>query len=330
MVTGIIHPMSEHSSYYGELIAVCTTLSWSIGILPFTEASRRLGPNSVNHFRLVLAVIFLSLLGLTFYSLSPSELFTIPTHDQWLWFGLSGIVGLALGDYFGFTAFAILGSRTGSIFNTLSPGAALFLGFILINEKINLVGLIGMAITIGGVMWLTISKKEKAKIPASSFGKVEKGIFYGILSALCQGAGLVLAKKGMTSSDATLAPVHATWIRMCIATLVIYLVTIFRGNLKAIHEPLFKNENSGIKYAIAGTVFGPVIGVSLSMYSVSLIKVSVAQTIFSLVPVVILPLGYLFYREKISPKSILGALIAISGVVVLIWRDQIAQIIYPM
>ena len=30
-----------HIKYYGELIAVCTALSWSIGIFPFTEAAKK-------------------------------------------------------------------------------------------------------------------------------------------------------------------------------------------------------------------------------------------------------------------------------------------------
>lgn len=314
--------------FYGELIAFCTTLSWTFGIFPFTEASRRLGPNSVNHFRLVLAVILLSLIILIGTGSSFDQLFSIPLTTHWLWFGLSGIVGLALGDYFGFTSFAILGTRTGSLFNTLSPGAALFLGYILVGEKLNIIGLVGMIITIGGVMWLTLSRAEKAKIPTSSFGKVEKGILFGILAALCQGAGLVLAKKGMTETSVTLSPVHATWIRMTVATIIIYSISLFTGRIKKIHHPILQNENNGVKYAVLGTLFGPVIGVSLSMYTVSLIKVSVAQTIFSTLPVVVLPMSYLIYREKITLKSILGALIAIIGVVILIWREQLFSLLF--
>jgi drug/metabolite transporter (DMT)-like permease len=76
---------------------------------------------------------------------------------------------------------------------------------------------------------------------------------------------------------------------------------------------------------VAGTFFGPVIGVSLAMYSVSLIDASVAQTIFSLVPVFVLPIGYFLLKEKITLTSVIGALIAILGVVILIWRDVIMK-----
>jgi len=36
-----------------------------------------------------------------------------------------------------------------------------------------------------------------------------------------------------------------------------------------------------------------------------------------------LPLAYLFYKEKITLKSIIGAFIAIIGVMILIWRDAL-------
>jgi drug/metabolite transporter (DMT)-like permease len=48
-----------------------------------------------------------------------------------------------------------------------------------------------------------------------------------------------------------------------------------------------------------------------------------AQTIFSLVPVFVLPIAYWIYKEKITIKSLLGALIATLGVIILVWREEI-------
>jgi drug/metabolite transporter (DMT)-like permease len=316
-------------SYAGELIALCTTISWSIGILPFTEAARRLGPVAVNHFRLLLAVIFLTILSVVFLPISFLDLFTSPLPQHWLWFGASGIVGLALGDHFAFTSFAILGARIGSVFSTLAPTAALMAGYFIIGESINVIGIIGIAITIAGVIWLTLSRSAKASMQDHEQGSVMKGIVFAVLSALCQGVGVVMANKGFQSQlhNADIPAFQATWIRMITATVVVFLLTIVRGKWKETIQPIVENKNKGISYTIAGTVFGPVIGVSLSMLAVSLLhnKPSVAQTIFSLVPVFVLPLSYLFYKEKITLKAVLGALIAILGVVILIWREELLR-----
>lgn len=321
--------MNESTSHFGELIAFFTTISWSIGIFPFTQAARRLGPNSVNQFRLILAVVFLTIIAI-FFSVNPLQLFTTPVPGQWLWYGLSGIIGLALGDYFGFTSFAILGTRLGSVFNTMAPAAALILGLILLEtETINWVGFIGMVITIAGVIWVLTSKEDKSSVLNLSHGSYKKGILFAILSSLCQGAGLVLSRMGqeIEISDKVQAPelhsVHQAWLRMVVATTVIILVTIFRGKSRTMWQPVLTNQNDGVKYAVAGTIFGPVLGVTLSMFAISLTQVSVAQTIFSLLPVVVMFIGFLFLNEKITMRAWGGALLAITGVIILIWRDAI-------
>jgi drug/metabolite transporter (DMT)-like permease len=323
--------MSSQFLYLGEFVAFGTTLSWSIGIFPFTEAARRLGPVPLNHFRLLLAVVFLTILSISFLPVSLKELFTSPMPEHWLWFGLSGIIGLTLGDYFGFTSFAILGPRIGSIFVTLAPTATLIAGYFLIGESINFIGLLGILVTISGVIWLTLSRSTHVQMHGHEYGNIKKGIVSGILSAFCNGFGIVIANKGFTyqQNNMNLAPLQATWIRMVAATSIIYIVTIVRGNLKTVSLPVLQNKNNGFKYMLGGTIFGPVIGVSLSMLTVSLLhnKPSVAQTIFSLIPVFVLPLSYLFYKEKITLKSVLGAAIAITGVVILIWRDEILNFI---
>lgn len=319
--------MLSSFSFAGELVAIGTTISWSIGIFPFTEAARRLGPNTVNHFRLLMAVGFLTILSLVFLPINIAQLFTTALPEHWLWFGLSGIVGLAMGDYFGFTSFAILGPRIGSIFSTLAPAAALSVGYFMIGERINMIGIIGIIITIGGVIWLTLTKKAKSEMKDHQYGSIQKGIVFGILSAVCQGVGVVFANKGFTyqQNNTDLAFFHATWLRMISATAIIFLLSGIRGKLKEYVQPVLKNQNNGNIYTLGGTIFGPVIGVSLSMFAVSLLhnKPSVAQTIFSLMPIFALPLAWIFYRERITLKAILGALIAIVGVIILIWRDEI-------
>jgi drug/metabolite transporter (DMT)-like permease len=311
--------------YYGELIALATSLSWAICIFPFTVAVRRLGSNVLNHFRLLLALLLITLLAVILEPVSFGTLFTAPSPGNWLWLGVSGVIGFSLGDYFGFRMYAILGTRIGSLFTTLAPGASLLFGYLLLDERINLIGICGIAVTVGGVAWLTMSKKEKAKIPDLGHGKVEWGIIFGVLGALCQGIGLVLSKKGLQAGSPELGPVHATWIRLLAATVPLYLLSLIRGEIIKINLPILQNKNNGVLPAIAGTVFGPVLGVALSLYTVSMIEVSVAQTIFSLIPVFALPIGWMLNRERITLKAVFGALLAVSGVLLLIWRNEIIK-----
>ena len=314
--------------HLGELAAFATTITWTIGIFPFTTAAKKLGPNEVNHFRLLLAVILLTIIVLITYRLSLQDLIQLTDSSDWLWFGLSGIVGLTLGDYFGFSSMAILGARRVSIFTTLAPTAVLISGSLIIGEKINLAGITGILISVSGVVMLTLSKNEKLHVEESIHGSYRFGIFCGLMSAICQGLGVVLANKGfLESGNVEPAPLHATWIRMLTGTAVLFLFTTLRGRLPAMSRPVFRNKENGVPYMIIGTIFGPVVGVSLSMYAISLLKdqPSVGQTIFSLMPIFALPIAAIFLKEKITLRSIVAVLIAVAGVIILVWRDDIMR-----
>ena len=297
----------------GIFFGLLTTLSWSFCIFPFTQAARRLGSNSLNHFRLLLALCFITIISFAVDSKAFSEIFSSEYTQAWLWLGLSGIVGLTIGDYFAFEAYSVLGARLGSVLTTFAPAAALCLAWILLDESLSYIGIIGIFITIIGVNFISLGKKERDKIPTHQQSKITIGVIAGILSAFCQGAGLVLAKKGI--------------IRLTIATSSLYLLTIFRGKIKTVMKPLFENKDGGIKFAIAGTIFGPTLGVSLSLFTVSLIEPSIAQTIFSLVPAFALFVARILTKEKITFQSLLGVTIAMSGVIILIWRDRIQELL---
>lgn len=303
----------------GILLALVTTLSWTIGIFPFTKASQLIGANEVNHFRLFLSVIILSTLLILCFNLSFTQLFTQLNYHHWLWLGLSGVIGLSIGDYLSFSAFVYLGPGLGSIFATLAPGAALISGIIILDEHLNLAGTIGMLITLIGVyIILLANKKEETNTQNPN---LKKGLLFGFLSALCQGVGIVFAKKGL-SGNLALTPMHATWIRMLGATLTMYAFTILSGRFLMVTKPIMQNKGKGLKYLFMGTLFGPVIGVTLSLYTVQLLEASIAQTIFSLVPVFVIVISAVYFRNKINLKTYLGLATALLGVFVLVWRNH--------
>ena len=245
---------------------------------------------------------------------------------EWFWLGLSGIIGLTLGDYFAFTAYRILGSSRTSLFSTFAPVAALLLGMIILGEQLNAVGVLGMMISTGGIIWF-IRTTQKSKDETIDKKHVIKGIVFAILGAVGQGLGLVCAKKGLNITHqigADLTAVHATWIRMLIGTIAAYSIAIFNKNIWSEIKTIFTTK-SQITPVLTGTVFGPVIGVSLSLFAASQIPVGIAQTIFSLLPITVIFAATVSGREKISKHSIIAASICMIGVFVLVWRDELIK-----
>ncbi|MGL4596138.1 MAG: EamA family transporter, partial [Bacteroidia bacterium] len=74
--------------------------------------------------------------------------------------------------------------------------------------------------------------------------------------------------------------------------------------------------------------FGPFLGMCLSMYTVSKLDASVAQTIFSLVPVFVTLGAMILYRERVSLLAWMAMLVSIAGVLVIVWRNEIGVWLY--
>ncbi len=309
------------NSSLGYIAASITLLSWTIGTFAFTRASREANPASVNRVRLLYAFLVLSVLVSVSHQISPITLFSQLSWQQYFWFGISGFIGLTLGDFFAFTAYRILGGRRTSLFSCFAPGAALLAANLLLEESISAVGIGGMALSVAGVLLLISSRKEQTKVAHEHHGSFAKGILFAALGAVCQGVGLVLAKKGFMVSEPNFNPIYATWIRMFIASVTVYIIGATQLNvwheLKAISK-----SGPKLKPILLGTLFGPVIGVSFSLLTATNLDVSVAQTLFSLLPASVFFASVIFFKEKIPAQSYLAVLVSILGVLILVWRDN--------
>ena len=83
------------SNLIGMTVAVVTSCIWTFGALLFASAGKRIGSFSVNAYRTIIAVGFVTV--------SHFVLLGVPlpvvASEQWFWLGMSGIVGLGIGDF---------------------------------------------------------------------------------------------------------------------------------------------------------------------------------------------------------------------------------------
>ena len=70
---------------------------------------------------------------------------------------------------------------------------------------------------------------------------------------------------------------------------------------------------------LAASIIGPYLGIFFSFEAIRHTIVGVASTLMSTTPIIILPLTYIFYKEKPTIKSVSGAIIAVIGVAVLVF-----------
>ncbi len=291
------------SSHYGEFAALLTAIFWTITALAFEKATKTVGSIAVNIIRLVLGFLFL---GLLTYVQRGMFLPLDATQHAWFWLMLSGFVGLMMGDLFLFASYPIIGARIAMLMMTLAPPFAAILGLIVLDEKMSFNSILGMFLVMGGIALVIWSKPESNKKMKLNFPI--KGLLFAFLGAIGQAGGLVLSKLGMGDYD----PFAATQIRIIAAIIGFTVLISIMGRWKNVLNA-FKNKNAMSGIAI-GSFFGPFLGVSFSLVAIQYTSTGIASTLMSIVPVLIIAPSVILFKQKVSTKEVIGAVISVIGV----------------
>lgn len=299
----------------GEVIAIGVAISWTLSALFFENGSRKIGSLNLNLIRLVFGFLFL---GGTMFFLNGQFL---PVHADtatWIWMSLSGLIGFVLGDYFLFASYTIIPARFSQLFMTLAPPFSAVFGYLLIGEKLTWIALLGMCVTLGGIA-LSVMKKDTGEQHKMHLSLPLKGVIYATIGAFGQGLGIVLSKEGMMAYEKVYQPENslyislaATQMRAITGIVGFTVIILLQHGVKSFFHS-FTNRK-GIWATFTGSIFGPFLGVTLSLLAVQHTNTAIASTIMATVPIVILAPEYFILKRKVTKYQVLGALISVLGV----------------
>jgi drug/metabolite transporter (DMT)-like permease len=297
--------------YLGELAALGTATMWAFSSIAFTAGGRRVGSVIVNRTRLVLAVLFI---GVTHWLLIGRPFPWDATPQRFVWLGLSGIVGLVVGDSMLFQCYVLVGPRIGVLLYSLSPLFSTTLAWIFLHETLTLPEIGAIALALAGVTSVVLERGKGGASGAAGNQAHWRGIVFGLGAALCQAIGLVIAKRGLTDNFPALS---ATMIRMTTGMLVMWLLAALSGEAGRTIRKVRGDRRAALAI-LAGSFVGPFIGVWLSLIAIQSTQVAIASTLIAMTPVISLPLVPLFFKERVSPRAVFGTLVAMTGVALMI------------
>jgi drug/metabolite transporter (DMT)-like permease len=334
----------------GELAALGTAVFWTITALSFESAGRKVGSLAVNIVRLVAALLLFS--G---YSLAVGGS-PLPDAggEAWVWLSISGFVGFVIGDLLLFQAFVEIGARIAMLVYSSVPPLTALLGRLVLGETLTTPGFIGMALTVGGIALVVTKKRAQEPEPVVAVGpdagavpsiessdaqplgadissvaipptdqrgfepkphgtqSLARGVLLALGGSIGQAAGLVLSKLG---AGTTLDPFAATQIRVISGVVGFSILFTILHRWQAVGRAL-TNRQAMIRIG-TGAFFGPFLGVSLGLFAAQHSTTGIAATIIALVPVLIIPPSILLLGEKVTPREVVGAVVAVAGVAVL-------------
>lgn len=293
--------------YLGEIAALITASLWACSSIVFTEAAKRIGNLQINIDRLIVASVLL------LFTLLIAGWFQPVSQSQVLFLTASGLIGLIFGDGFLFKSLQIMGARNSMMIMSLVPALSALLAFIFLGEKLSSTVIIGMIVTLAGILFVVLEKKPNVRDEKVTF----LGALFAFFGALGQAVGLLFAKAAFASGE--LNSFYAAFIRIFSATLIFLPALIM---LRRYHNPvkLYRHDHKSLWLSIAGGVIGPFFGITFSLIAVKNTNVGIASTLMATVPILMLPLIHFVYKDKISLRAIFGSILSVAGIAILFYR----------
>jgi drug/metabolite transporter (DMT)-like permease len=178
-------------------------------------------------------------------------------------------------------------------------------------ETLTLKQAIAMAVVLAGIVLVVLERQapdENGNGKRVRFSYPITGILLAFGGALGQAGGLVLSKYGMAGYDV----IPSVQIRVITGiagfTLFFTLSNKWRNLIEAMQN------GKAMKRLLVGAFFGPFLGVSFSLLAVKYTSTGVASALMSIVPVLIIAPAVIVFKEKITAKELVGAIVTVVGV----------------
>ncbi len=285
------------------LVALASAASWALGTVLWRKIGEEISPFSMNLSKGIIGSLFLAATFLVI-RVEPMSM-----HD-FFYLGISGLLGITLGDTFFFLSLMHLGPSLSSLMGTLLPVSVAFAAVVFLGERPSPAAWAGIFLTVGGVAWVVRERRSSRGMVKST----SSGVVLRLLSVLFMTGGIICAKVGVRS----VPTVQATLVRMVWGVAGLLLWGCLNRQLRVWVAPLgdlrLLRKISLIVFVV---VFG---GFWLSLLSLKHLDASVAGALGSTAPLFILPIAAIMLGERITMKAGLATALAVGGVALMLVR----------
>lgn len=292
------------------MAALGAALCWAVAGMINVGATRAIGAFAFNRARSVLVFLMLAALASLLGTWDTIRM------DQLLVLVLSGVVGMFLGDTALFAALRRLGPRRMAIMYATSAPMTAVLGFLVLGERLGPAGLTGMLLVIAGVI-MAIAFARRASDEhewEQTHGPLAMAVVLGLLAALLQAAGIIIAKPAMVAGvDAT----AASAVRVGAAALGLLGLGLLPHPALRPLGPL--RSSTLLRVALGGFV-GMALGMTLLLYALSEGNAGIVATLSSTSPVLMLPVLWLLTRQRPTAGAWWGAALVVAGTALVLNR----------
>jgi drug/metabolite transporter (DMT)-like permease len=297
--------------------ALLAALLFAISAICGYRSSRQIGGAEANFWRICAAIFFLALWAHLFGGGLAGA--ALP------YFVVSGFFGIGLGDTGYFQALPRLGSRRAVLLTQcLIPLFAILIEWLWLGTTLTIVELLCIAVILTGVA-LALAPGDHAKIPPR---QLAIGIAFALFAAFCGALGAVFSRKAYFVAHAAGEhpdPGTTGYQRVLGGLLIpgIILLAVKWRSARA-HGGVLEGKTFQVSrekwrriwpWILGNSLAGQTLGVTCVQWALERKPTGIVMTITAMTPVILLPMTRIVEGEKIGIRSLIGALVAVAGVI---------------
>lgn len=282
--------------------ALGSALSWALIGLVARALAPYLNALSLNMIRSAVGGVLLGAVALVSGELSGLGAVSL---ESWIYLSLSVVTAFAVGDTVFFESAKRLGLGRAMTLSMVYPLLASALGLVWLGEPITARLLTGAIITLGGLALIVGERTPATGVAVEDRGR---GIGLALLAAVAWAVSATIMKPPLSEVE----PVTAQAVRLPLAALLLWTTPWARGTGRRVRAHL---REAGPLLLILGllTAVSAVTFVSGLKYA----GLGLATVLSSTSPLFALPIGRLALGERVTWRAVAGALLCVSGIVVL-------------
>ncbi|HFQ5413507.1 TPA: DMT family transporter [Vibrio vulnificus] len=291
-----------------EWLALAAALLWAIASLLSVTPAQHLGSFAYSRWRM----------GCTAVMLSSMALFTggwssvVAEHITPMMF--SGLIGIFIGDTALFACLNLMGPRQAGLLFSCHAVFSAILGYFLFSESMTSMELLGSLLVFSGVVLaIFFGRRGQSQNALETVkGAAWVGIALGLLAALCQALGGIIAKPVMQTD---IDPVAASAIRMISAFVAHCLLRATSAKISRATQKM--NRRIFTITAINGFL-AMAVGMTLILYALRDGNVGMVALLSSTTPIMLLPILWFYTKQRPNRYAWLGAFVAVAGTAILV------------
>jgi len=288
----------------GSAIGLIAAFLWAISTNVYKSQSDEATPMAIATLKIWMSLVVMTVIVMLPFRTIP---FFMP-FNSFIYLAASMTMGFVIGDLAYLTAQERIGVSYAYPIAATFPIYTYIIAIFVVGEEILVTRFLGIILAVLGIILIS---REQSSVQdngeSSKFNRV--GLALAIITALCWSIGSVLLQIGVADVD----PIDANFIRMVFGAGLI--APLFVGSIR---KGAPKPTRRATKIILITAIFGMAAGSLLYTYAVKLIGATVSSVLGSISPLFALPISIIFLKEKFSYRSILGALLTVSGVVLVV------------